>query len=305
MPLKLLKSESDNILKIERVMHARRYTLTLDRNWCKGCGLCVELCPREAISLKEIVRPEEGRAEPPQIDIDVEKCQYCGICNAICPFGALTLEINGERKVPVVASESFPRLIRDVKVHPEKCGVECVEYEDSCPLDLIKVRVLTPDGKEVTDLESVEDKSDLKVEIDIDLEHCPCCSICEDKFPEGAIQVKRMIHGILRINQELCPDNCRACLDVCPITGALYLEDGKVMVNERYCVYCGACKVVCPVEGALYLERTWINHEPVKSGAWNRAIEKIASTQAMVKFLKSKSLKRAKASVEKRLSRRL
>jgi len=305
MPMKLIKNEDEDTLKIERKMHAKHYALTLDKNWCKGCGICVELCPREAISLKPIVRPIEGRAEPPQIDIDVEKCQYCGICNAICPFGALKLEIDGEEMIPVVNAESFPRLMRDLRVNSEKCKLDCVECEDVCPLNLIKVHVVTPEGETVEDLDAVEDKEKLKVEVDIDIDHCPCCRICEFKCPEGVIQVRKIFHGTLKINRDLCPENCQACLDVCPIPGALYLEDGKVFVNETFCVYCGACKIVCPVEGALEFQRTWISHVPVRSGAWNKAVEKLASTEAVVKLLKSKALLRAKSSVEKRLGRRL
>ncbi|MEM2876189.1 MAG: 4Fe-4S dicluster domain-containing protein [Candidatus Bathyarchaeia archaeon] len=299
MPMKLIKTESRDLIKVERKMHARHYALTLDKNWCKGCGICVELCPREAIRLKPVVRPMEGRAEPPQIDLEVEKCHYCGICDAICPFGAFNLEIDGEEAIPVVKSESFPRLVRDVKVSSERCGVECVECEEACPLNLIKVSVTTPEG------EVIKNRERLKVKVDIDLDHCPCCRICEFKCPEGLIQVKKIFHGILRINQDLCPENCRACLDVCPISGALYIEDRKVAANETFCVYCGACKVVCPIEGALNLQRTWVSHIPVKSGAWNRAVEKIASTGAVSKLLKTKALSRAKSSVEKRLSRRL
>lgn len=305
MPMKLIKNEDENVIRVERKLHAKHYALTLDKSWCKGCGICVELCPREAITLKPIVRPSEGRANPPEIDIDVEKCNYCGICTAICPFGALTLEIDGKTEIPVVNSESFPELVRDVRVDAERCKVGCVDCEEACPLGLIKVSVTTPEGEVVEDLESIEDKESLKVKVDIDLEHCPCCRICEYKCPEGAIQVRKIFHGTLKINHELCPDDCQACLDVCPIPSVLYKEDGKVYVDERFCVYCGACKIVCPVEGALELNRTWISHVPVKSGAWNRAVEKLASTEAMAKLLKMKALERAKSSVEKRLGRRL
>jgi NAD-dependent dihydropyrimidine dehydrogenase PreA subunit len=46
------------------------------------------------------------------------------------------------------------------------------------------------------------------------------------------------------IHPEKCPEKCTDCLDVCPITGALYFsdEDNKVHVDEMFCVYCGACK---------------------------------------------------------------
>jgi formate hydrogenlyase subunit 6/NADH:ubiquinone oxidoreductase subunit I len=68
-----------------------------------------------------------------------------------------------------------------------------------------------------------------------------------------------------------------------------------------FCVYCGACKVVCPAEEALELKRTKISHTPVHSGAWNKALEKLASPIDMTKELKAKGSRKVMESVEKRL----
>jgi Fe-S-cluster-containing hydrogenase component 2 len=92
-------------------------------------------------------------------------------------------------------------------------------------------------------------------------------------------------------------------MDVCPITGALYLslDDNKVHEDETFCVYCGACKVVCPVEDALELKRTKVMHTSVRSGAWNKALERLTSPVEMTKELKAKGSMKVKESVEKRL----
>jgi MinD superfamily P-loop ATPase len=91
-------------------------------------------------------------------------------------------------------------------------------------------------------------------------------------------------------------------LDVCPITGALYLsdKDQKVYANELFCDYCGACKVVCPVDEALTLKRTKILHSPIHSGAWNKALEKLTSPIEMAKELKAKGSQKARETVCKR-----
>jgi heterodisulfide reductase subunit A len=48
---------------------------------CQACGLCVKVCPYNAISLnKELKR----------VDIIEAACGGCGTCAAECPFGALT-----------------------------------------------------------------------------------------------------------------------------------------------------------------------------------------------------------------------
>ena len=304
MPMKLLKTETENQLAIERRMHAKRYSLNLDKTLCTGCGMCELICPREAIEIKNFPKVEGEKRKPPTIDVSEEKCHYCGICESICPFGALEVRVDGEHVIPVLKTESFPQLLREIEVDTTKCDVGCVDCEEACPLNLIKVTVRTPDGEEVKDLESRPDKEKLKVDVDIKKDLCPCCRLCEVKCPEGAIRVRKILYGIVRINREKCPEGCRDCLDVCPIPGALYLseEDGKVHVNELFCVYCGACKIVCPVEEALELQRTHIRHTPVRSGAWNKALEKLTSTKEMTKELRAKGLAKTWESVEKRVA---
>jgi 4Fe-4S ferredoxin len=299
--MKLLKNETENELTIEMILHAKRYSLTLDKTRCTGCGICTEICPREAIETKKTPKADGEKTKPPTIDISEEKCHYCGMCDPICPFGALKVRINGEHVIPVIDSESFPQLIREIEVDTTRCDLDCVDCEKACPLDLIKVSVHAPNGEEVTDIKSRANKENLTVSVDIEKNFCPCCRLCEMKCPEGAIHVEKTFHGNLRINREKCPEGCQDCLDVCPIPEALYLsDDGKVYVNELYCVYCGVCRIVCPEEEALELHRTYIRHTPVHSGAWNKALEKLTSTKVMTNELRTKSSTKAKESIGKR-----
>jgi len=75
-----------------------------------------------------------------------------------------------------------------------------------------------------------------------------------------------------------------------------------VHVNELNCVYCGVCSIVCPEEGALELTRMSVRHTQVHSGAWNKALEKLASTKAVTKELQTKSGKRLQESVKNRFT---
>lgn len=304
MPMKLQKTETENELNVERILHAKRYSLTLDKNICVGCEICKLICPREAIEIKKIPKVAGEKAKRPIINIDEQKCHYCGICDVICPYGAITVRTNSEPMIPVVKTESFPQLIREIEVDTTKCNIDCLDCEEACPLNLIKVTVQTPNGIEVKEARSRPNKENLTVSVDIKKHLCPCCRLCEIKCPDGAIHIRKIFHGKIRINREKCPEGCQDCLDVCPITGALYLseEDGKVYVNETFCVYCGTCKIVCPIEDALELQRTYIRHTPVRSGAWNKALEKLTSTKEMSKELRAKGLTRARESVEKRLA---
>lgn len=47
---------------------------------CVGCGLCVDACPVEAITL------EDDKAK-----VDEEKCTECGQCVAECPNEAISI----------------------------------------------------------------------------------------------------------------------------------------------------------------------------------------------------------------------
>ena len=45
------------------VLHAKNYSLTIDKNKCIGCGVCVVSCDSEAIGMR--VKDESDRWVPP------------------------------------------------------------------------------------------------------------------------------------------------------------------------------------------------------------------------------------------------
>ncbi|MDH5782678.1 MAG: 4Fe-4S dicluster domain-containing protein [Candidatus Bathyarchaeota archaeon] len=305
MPLKELKTETENMLTIERILHAKRYSLALNKTLCVGCEICQIVCPREAIEIKKIPKKNGEKAQRPIIDVSEQKCSYCGMCEPICPFNAIEVRVDQQHMVPVLEKESFPELIREIEVDPTLCDIDCIDCEKACPLNLITVKVLTSDEKEIKpeEAKSLPNKENLKVKVDIKKNLSPCCRLCEMKCPKGAIHVRKIMHGLLKINLEKCPPGCQDCLDVCPIPGAFYLDenDKKVHPNETFCVFCGTCKIVCPVEDALIFERRSIHHTPVSSGAWNKALEKLTSTKEYSKEAKTKALTKAQKMVEKML----
>lgn len=52
----------------------------VDNDKCTGCGLCVDVCPVEAITL------ENDKAK-----VDPDKCTDCGQCVDECPNEAISL----------------------------------------------------------------------------------------------------------------------------------------------------------------------------------------------------------------------
>ncbi|WP_406657221.1 4Fe-4S binding protein [Methanolobus sp. ZRKC2] len=57
-------------------------TAIVDKDLCTGCGVCVDSCPVEAISMNS-----EDLAV-----VDPETCVDCGDCVEICPVEAISLE---------------------------------------------------------------------------------------------------------------------------------------------------------------------------------------------------------------------
>jgi len=306
MPLKTVKKDEADTLTLEWVLHIKSYKITLDKARCAGCQICSLACPKEAIKLAKQPKLPNEKAKKALVDIDLEKCNFCGICDVTCPYGAIKLTINGKHDLSVLAKGSYPELIRDIKVDTSQCPKDCDECEDTCPLSLIKVTREGYDGKLVEKIASLKPNqmNCVQINLDIQKEYCPTCRVCEFKCAQGVIRVRKFMEGKISICPTKCPKGCTDCLDVCPITGALYLSEKnqKVYANELFCDYCGSCKVVCPVDEALTLRRTKIHHTPVRSGAWNKALKKITSPVDAVKELKARSSQKAKEIVSRKFT---
>lgn len=61
--------------------------IVINRDWCKGCAICVKLCPKQVLELDSkgtatVVRPED--------------CIVCMLCELRCPDLAITVLKNQE-----------------------------------------------------------------------------------------------------------------------------------------------------------------------------------------------------------------
>ncbi len=59
-----------------------RNVVTVYRDWCKRCYICVSFCPREALRIDEKGYPVG----------DPDRCIGCGACEIRCPDFAINLQ---------------------------------------------------------------------------------------------------------------------------------------------------------------------------------------------------------------------
>lgn len=78
-------------LKDIRIPHGTVHVL-VER--CKGCGWCVEFCPRDVLEISDEIN---SKGYHPPMTIRSEGCVSCGLCALLCPeFAIYVLEEEGE-----------------------------------------------------------------------------------------------------------------------------------------------------------------------------------------------------------------
>jgi ferredoxin len=73
-------------------------TLSVDPRACKGCGLCVDVCPHQVLHLSDH-RIAIG---------DRDACMECGACARNCAFGAISVRAGVGCAAALLASGGDP-----------------------------------------------------------------------------------------------------------------------------------------------------------------------------------------------------
>lgn len=87
---------------------------------------------------------------------------------------------------------------------------------------------------------------------------CPCCCVAMNLSRNASPDIKRRFHSV---GWTCVPDRtkcvgCGKCLEVrCPQDALRIGEDGRIEVNQEWCIGCGICKEKC-AQGALSIKQT-------------------------------------------------
>ena len=60
---------------------------------CKGCLLCIDICPQKVLAVSDKVNKRGLRYV---VLTDPEKCAKCGLCALVCPDCAIEILSNGK-----------------------------------------------------------------------------------------------------------------------------------------------------------------------------------------------------------------
>ena len=75
---------------VERI-RVPRGELCIITDWCKGCGFCIEFCPRDVLASSEAFNRKGYH--PPKV-VRAEECRNCDLCEMICPdFAIFTVRL--------------------------------------------------------------------------------------------------------------------------------------------------------------------------------------------------------------------
>ncbi|HUW56165.1 MAG TPA: 4Fe-4S dicluster domain-containing protein [Planctomycetota bacterium] len=67
--------------------------VTISARYCKGCRLCIDVCPKKALRLTG--KLTSGGIEIVEWD-ETKGCTACLRCTVMCPDAAITVEVEAE-----------------------------------------------------------------------------------------------------------------------------------------------------------------------------------------------------------------
>ena len=72
------------------------YLHVIDSDRCKGCGLCVTVCPKKVLEISDKIN---AKGYFPVFQARPDDCIHCSMCCIMCPDVAITITETADEKV--------------------------------------------------------------------------------------------------------------------------------------------------------------------------------------------------------------
>ena len=189
----------------------KNQAVEFNKELCVGCGICIKVCPKEAICYGpgiENIRKKTKDMIP--LIPDAFKCSYCGTCAYMCPFSAVTLK----------------------KMDKE------VTLED---LDIVKKKVVPNLDFKLVNCKNIGRKAKIYFEgnVSVDWNKCVSCLTCTEVCPTNAFfksDSERFNDEGKKIKVDFNPSiciNCGTCVNGCS-KNAITMKIDKVNYSGDY-----------------------------------------------------------------------
>ena len=71
-----------------------KYEYLIESDSCKGCGLCIDVCPKKVLAISQEVN---SKGYFPIYQANPEDCVHCTTCCIMCPDAAISIVEAGDR----------------------------------------------------------------------------------------------------------------------------------------------------------------------------------------------------------------
>ncbi|TET28448.1 MAG: hydrogenase iron-sulfur subunit [Candidatus Bathyarchaeum sp.] len=225
-------------------------------DYCSRCGICVAVCPFEAISKDE---------QQNKIILDVEECRVCGLCVSACPLSAIDLVYyNVDSITKKVQDEMAEKGAKTLVLtcrgsNPVTSNIEETlndeNVENYVSLRLPCVGRVPPEFymnnlasgvEKILVLQCEEDFCRFKKGSQIGINRFELLKDTVKELgydPSNLILKKNSLKAVY--DTEKCV-GCGKCVFICPYDAIVWKDISTPEIKTEDCMGCGACALVCP-----------------------------------------------------------